>query len=114
MTRERQIIEAAEQYASDTWDKTNLQGGILRVVKEAYVKAFNGGAGWADEHPKSPWRPIRPDNLPPMGSDFVLMSDEGVTKLVHIPELVSYIPPIQNCEGTCWTHWMLVPKLEKE
>jgi len=58
MTREEQIVEAANAYYSDTWDE---HGGIAMVVGNHHHDVwfpscatddfFKAGAEWADSHP---------------------------------------------------------------
>ncbi len=86
---------------------------------------------------KSPWQPVSQDNLPPVGCKFLVISDNkyikdsymrskeyrdkfckkvsDVTKRAVTTIWDDYgLPKIGRFEGTRWTHWMLIPKLEEE
>lgn len=137
MTREEQIKEASIDAAD--YELDNLTGLAFVVSAKAdydngFTRGFTKGANWADEYPKSPWRPVRPDNLPPVDSKFLVVSDTGHVKVCCMPDkekifgrgnlpLNSYLgeicdenglPRICASEGTRWTHWMLIPKFDEE
>lgn len=123
------LEEAANEYRSE-----NVPS--LDKFPKAIKKAFIAGAEWQAK--QSPWQPIHPDNLPPVGSAFVVISDTGYTKIGYMRskerrekfnERVSSITKgrvasiwddlgLPNLharhEGTRWTHWMLIPKLKEE
>lgn len=120
MTREEQIKQAAVE---DCGYYANNRG----------YHSFVAGVAWADEHPKSPWQPVSPDNLPTVGSKFLVVSDTGHIKVCCMPDKKIYgsenllmnsylggmwdengLPMICASEGTRWTHWMPIPKFEEE
>lgn len=88
--------------------------------------SFIRGVKWADEHPESPWQPVRADNLPPVGTKFLLKSNKGIHRIAHMlnreltkqSPLSDYfddngLPLIRTDEGTCWKYWMPIPKLKE-
>ena len=100
MTRDEQVTEATEYYYNDIG---------LRV-------AFEEGAQWADEHPKSPWISVK-ERLPEEDTD-VFVRKACTNGIFHL------VGKVLNkgkwyCYGFGWqdsekiTHRMPIPELKK-
>lgn len=102
MTREEQIREAGIHY-----DDTYCTGGIR--------DAFESGAEWADENPKSPWISVK-DRLPEAEEMvFVSFGDTYVKGVGYMSDDVEEYWYINGwgCIDDV-THWMPIPKLQEE
>ena len=98
MTREEQVTEATEYYYNDIG---------LRV-------AFEEGAKWADEHPKSPWISVE-ERLPEKVNKF--LSDEVLVRYLRGGKEYTFVTHY-DYEYQTWnipnvTHWMPIPELKK-
>ena len=120
MTREEQINKAAFDYA-DT-----LEIGENRFDYEDIEFAFQSGAEWADENPKSPWISVE-DDLPCNHEDMIALagnlSNHTCSVLVRFDHgginfAYMYCSGCKQkwhwAESGIITHWMPIPKLKEE
>lgn len=115
MKREEQIREAGIHY-----DDTYCTGGIR--------DAFESGAEWADENPKSPWISVE-ERLPEVGDVYleaytivaelrgVRREEESIVVSRYDGAFIGDGRVVDMMGGTtCSTahHWMPIPELPKE
>lgn len=79
MTREEEILKEALKWKCDDNE----------FIAQT---AFEGGAKWADEHPKSPWISVK-DKLPLLQELSLVVLDDGSVSTARLTRF--------NCED-CW------------
>lgn len=124
MTRE-EVKYASKDYVNYLLDKQEYHNE--KYTEYDIKQAFEKGAEWADEHPKSPWISVE-DDLPCNHKELI-DKEINMTKrvLVLCKDWKSNITPnmmgmffIENCwQWTCEiyfkvTHWMPIPNLPEE
>ena len=134
MTREEEIKYASKDYVNYLLDKQEYHNE--NYTEYDIQQAFEKGAQWADNNPKSPWISVDED-LPCNHEELMIVDDKGrpETKrvLVRIQETDTSFqrPYYADCMMSKWdveedkflwhlcsqgyiTHWMPIPKLPKE
>ena len=125
MTREEEIKYASKDYVNYLLDKQEYHNE--NYTEYDIQQAFEKGAQWADNNPKSPW--IRVENDLPCNHKELIDKEKNMTKRVLIigkdgksnitPNIMSMFF-IENCwQWACEiyfkvTYWMPIPKLPKE
>ena len=124
MTRKEEIKCASKDYINYLLDKQEYHNE--NYTEYDIQQAFEKGAQWADNNPKSPWISVK-DKLPCNEKDLILEILKGVelrTKKVGVLSIDGYIdisymyslPP----HGWHWntndtiTHWFPLPKRPKK
>lgn len=105
MTREEEIMEMANYFAEDNYDR---------------CIGYKEGASWADMHPKSHWISVK-DDLPCKHNDLRI-NNGLITKRVLVVEdnCVAFDRMAFRDNGWGWvtsicpSHWALIPKPPKE
>lgn len=105
MTREEEIKDTANSYF--------YLGEDDRI--EERRMCFIGGAQWADEHPKNPWRDAKKDPPKDDRDVFIKWGKNDPAQRLH--GVGSYHKSLFP-ENNGWsindvTHWMPIPELEK-
>lgn len=109
MDRTEEIRQAASSY------RTNDGEGV-RGWEEA---AFETGATWADEHPKSPWVSVK-ERLPKIADSDLFGTGEKQTMLVLTASRTGRGYSVNRWNGHEWLYtgdvgyWMPVPQLPKK
>lgn len=107
MIREKEIYQAAKECC---------QKNIPNLPQMHFVveTAFEAGAKWADEHPKSPWHFVADGDLPPI--DKVVLCTNGTDISLGVYNRHFYDPsPWKDCERLPLVkYWMEIPKLPTE
>ena len=107
MTREEEIIEAANKYSEYEYNESTANNGFIK------------GAKWADNNPKSPWISVEED-LPCNHKELISPDDKRDT--LHVVALIrGHIIFSRMCklEGKWFwendepTHWLPIPKPPK-
>ena len=123
MTREEEIKYASKDYVNYLLDKQEYHNE--NYTEDDIQQAFEKGAQWADNNPKSPWISVK-DKLPCNEKDLIVEIIKGVelrTKKVGVLSIDGYIdisymyslPP----HGWHWntndtiTHWFPLPERPK-
>ena len=123
MTREEEIKCASKDYINYLLDKQEYHNE--NYTEYDIQQAFEKGAQWADNNPKSPWISVK-DKLPCNEKDLIVEIIKGVelrTKKVGVLSIDGYIdisymyslPP----HGWHWntndtiTHWFPLPERPK-
>lgn len=110
MKREEEMKYASKDYVNYLLDKQEYHNE--NYTEDDIRQAFEKGAEWADEHPKSPWIAVE-DNLPEIGEAVFIRTSKstyGVSWIDYDLDwqgVVAYSP--LNV-----THWMPIPNLQKE
>ena len=107
MTREEEITQAAMSYRKNV--KEHGEGFAVGVNRQY---AFEAGAQWADEHPKSPWISVE-DKLP--ADDECVLSVEITGKGKCHSHLDYYDSESGEWDSGCEmvSYWMPIPELPK-
>lgn len=111
MTREEQIIEAAEKATYQTPPQYSELVHKSRKAMCAYEVGFIDGCVWADSQPQ--WIPVE-ERLPEKDNEF-----EDYSKLVVVTDGKDFYKGMYNYGGECWlthdlwpiedaTYWMEV------
>lgn len=123
MTREEEIKYASKDYVNYLLDKQEYHNE--NYTEDDIRQAFEKGAKWADNNPKSPWISVE-DNLPCNHEELIDKNFKGnFQKTLFVIALLD-----DQCEDlTCminddgrwkwiakgsYTHWMPIPKLLKK
>lgn len=114
MTREEEIIEAANKYSEYEYNESTANNGFIK------------GAKWADSKPKSPWISVEDDlpyNHKKLINTHINLDYEKETVLVFTVTSKGIIDTdymvYDNYDGWFWKYglpkyWMPMPKLPKE
>ena len=110
MTREEQIIEAAEKA---TYQKPPQYSELVhksRKVMSAYEVGFIDGCVWADQHPQ--WIPVE-ERLPEEGQVVFIYTKHGSVSSVTYKDGAFNLNEV--LEAINVTHWMpIVPPRKEE
>ena len=124
MTRKEEIKCASKDYINYLLDKQEYHNE--NYTEYDIQQAFEKGAQWADNNPKSPWISVK-DKLPCNEKDLILEILKGVelrTKKVGVLSIdgyidISYMYSLQP-HGWHWntndtiTHWFPLPERPKK
>ena len=125
MTRKEEIKCASKDYINYLLDKQEYHNE--NYTEYDIQQAFEKGAQWADDNPKSPWISVKAD-LPCNHIDLVLkyndipFSTKRVLVMTDIHTLFLCDMKKDNNRGWIWnystkdkiTHWFPIPELPKE
>lgn len=107
MTRKEQIKQASQ----------NLKISASRADKGMLLrKAFEAGAKWADENPKSTWISVE-DRLPEPEKDVIIVNKRKYIDIDHLTDNGEdgyywwKSDDVIWCDDDKITHWMPIPKL---
>ena len=122
MTREEEIKCASKDYVNYLLDKQEYHNEIY--TEYDIQQAFEKGAQWADDNPKSPWISVN-DDLP--NNPKYLKQPDFSSWVIAVTENTEVIPAQMIIMNGKWiwhshfnwkhediTHWMFIPKLPKE
>ena len=124
MTREEEIKCASKDYINYLLDKQEYHNE--NYTEYDIQQAFEKGAQWADDNPKSPWISVE-DKLPCDDKEMVMEYVAGLeTRTKKVCVLlengftdITYMYRLPPC-GWHWntrdviTHWFPIPELPKE
>ena len=114
MTRKEEIKCASKDYINYLLDKQEYHNE--NYTEYDIQQAFEKGAQWADNNPKSPWISVN-ERLPHEENDglsikVLVISTKGK---IHISRydyhMKGWISPILDI---MFTHWMIIPEPPKE
>ena len=120
MLRE-EVKYASKDYVNYLLDKQEYHNE--KYTEYDIKQAFEKGAEWADNHPKSPWISVK-DDLPCNHEELLKSQESYRTKSVIVRfdnDLHGFAYMIKIDNKWEWlnkldgiTHWMTIPKLPKE
>ena len=114
MTREEEIKYASKDYINYLLDKQEYHNE--NYTEYDIQQAFEKGAQWADNNPKSPWISVN-EKLPPIEKNnlsikVLVASTKGKIDFSRYDyDMGGWISPVLDIE---FTHWMPLPNLPKE
>ena len=113
MTREEEIKYASKDYVNYLLDKQEYHNE--NYTEYDIQHAFEKGAQWADNNPKSPWISVN-EKLPPIEKDnlsikVLVVSTKGKIDFSRYDyDMEGWISPVLDI---VFTHWMFLPESPK-
>ena len=113
MTREEEIKYASKDYVNYLLDKQEYHNE--NYTEDDIQQAFEKGAQWADDNPKSHWISVN-EKLPPVEKDnlsikVIIVSTKGKIDFSRYDyDMKGWISTVLDIE---FTHWMPLLKLPK-
>ena len=113
MTREEEIKYASKDYVNYLLDKQEYHNE--NYTEYDIQQAFEKGAQWADNNPKSPWISVN-EKLPPIEKNnlsikVIVVSTKGKIDFSRYDyDMKGWISPVLDI---IFTHWFPIPKSPK-